>query len=135
MDRHKIINTIGEEYLTSNIEAGEFSYVKAAGSKEKLDKAVGRATAHYKLDIRFAFKDLVILVETKQNFVKADEAQLKEYLDCERAVFNSNKIICILANTNNNKIKVWKSAVDDAHLLKGETMLDSAAHYFDIFEV
>ena len=135
MDRHKIINTIGEEYLTSNIEAGEFSYVKAAGSKEKLDKAVGRAAAHYKLDIRFAFKDLVILVETKQNFVKADEAQLKEYLDCERAVFNSNKIICILANTNNNKIKVWKSAVDDAHLLKGETVLDSAAHYFDMFEV
>ncbi|MBR1417345.1 MAG: restriction endonuclease subunit S [Synergistaceae bacterium] len=56
-------------------------------------------------------------------------------MDCERAVFNSNKIICILANTNNNKIKVWKSAVDDAHLLKGETVLDSAAHYFDIFEV
>ncbi|MBQ8693686.1 MAG: N-6 DNA methylase, partial [Synergistaceae bacterium] len=135
MNRYEIIKIIGEEYLTSNIEAGEFSYVKAAGSKEKLDKAVGRAVAHYKLDIRFAFKDLVILVETKQNFVKADEAQLKEYLDCERAVFNSNKIICILANTNNNKIKVWKSAVDDAHLLKGETVLDSAAHYFDIFEV
>ena len=135
MDRHKIISTIGEEYLTSNIEAGEFSYVKAADGKENLDKAMGRTAAHYKLDIRFAFKDLVILVETKQNFVKADETQLKEYLDCELAVYNSRKVICILANTNNNKIKVWKSAVDDAHLLDGETVLDSITHYFDMFEV
>ena len=135
MDRHDIIEKIGRKYLTSNIEAGEYSYVKAAGSKEDLDKAVGHQVKHYKLDIRFEFKDLAVLVETKQNFVKADEEQLKEYLDCERAVNRSKKIICILANINDNKIKVWQSSMDDKNLLAGETVLDNAKHYYDLFNL
>lgn len=33
MTRHDMIELIGKEYLTSNIEAGEYSYVQEAGSK------------------------------------------------------------------------------------------------------
>lgn len=76
MDRTAIINKIGIDYHTANIENGEYSYVKAAGSKTKIEKLVGHTVEHYKLDIRFEKDDVVILVETKQNFTKKDEKQL-----------------------------------------------------------
>jgi len=38
MNRTAIINTIGIEYHTPNIEAGEYSYVLEAGSKVELEK-------------------------------------------------------------------------------------------------
>ena len=43
------------------------------------------------------------------------------------------KIICILANTKNDKIKVWKSAIDDEHFLPDETVLDTIEHYKSLF--
>lgn len=136
MDRVSMINRIGNEYHTSNIEGGEYSYVKAAGSKAKLEKALGHSLGeHFKLDIRFQKDDVVILVETKQNFVTADEAQLKEYLEEEVAINNTTKIICILANTNNDKIKIWQSVIDDDHLLKNETVLDTMDHYVALFQL
>ena len=124
MDRVSIVNKIGKEYNTTNIEGGEYSYVAAAGSKENLEKLLGRTYKHYKLDLRFQKDDVVVLIETKQNFKKSDEGQLKDYLDEEVAVHKTKKIICILANTNNDKIKVWNSVIDDEHLLKDETVLD-----------
>lgn len=135
MNRHEIIDRIGKQYLTSNIEAGEYSYVAAAGAKGKLEKLVGHSVSHFKLDIRFQYEDVVILVETKQRFVKADEKQLREYLEEERAVHNTKKCICILANTNNDKIKVWQAFVDDEHVLNEETVIDSAEHYAKYFIV
>lgn len=135
MDRTAIINTVGIEFHTPNIEAGEYSYVQAAGSKENLVKALGRTPEHYKLDIRFELEDVVLLVETKQNFTKKDEMQLAEYLCAERALHYGKKIIAMLANTNNNKIKVWKSFVDDAHVLRDETVLDRMEHYVGLFDV
>ncbi len=135
MDRVSIVNRIGKEYNTTNIEGGEYSYVAAAGSKEKLEKLLGRTYKHYKLDLRFQKDDVVVLIETKQNFKKSDEAQLKEYLEIEQAVYKNNKIICILANTNNDKIKVWNSVIDDEHLLKDETVLDSIEHYSSLFQL
>lgn len=134
MDRTAIINTIGISYHTPNIEAGEYSYVQEAGSKANLEKAMGRTVSHYKLDIRFESDDIVVLVETKQNFVKSDEEQLDEYLQEERALHYGKKIIAILANTNNNKIKVWKSFVDEKHVLKDETVLDTMEHYKKLFD-
>lgn len=133
MDRTKIINTIGIEYHTSNIEGGEYSYVQAAGSKENLIRALGRTPEHYKIDIRFELDDVVVLIETKQNFKKRDEKQLAEYLQEERALHYDKKIIAMLANTNDNKIKVWKSIVDDNHVLKEETVIDSMEHYTRLF--
>lgn len=40
MIRHEMIETIGKEFLTSNIEAGEYSYVQEAGSKAELESKV-----------------------------------------------------------------------------------------------
>lgn len=135
MDRVSMCNRIGNEYKTSNIEGGEYSYVQAAGSKEKLIQAIGYEPEHFKLDIRFEHNDVVVLIETKQNFTDADEAQLREYLIEERMLHYHKKIICILANTNNDKIKVWKSEMDDDHLLTNETVLDTMEHYVSLFEV
>lgn len=129
-----MIDRIGKEYLTTNIEAGEYSYVQEASSKEKLEKAVGHAVKHFKLDIRFENNSVAVLIETKQSFTKADEKQLAEYVEEERALHKGIKIIAILANTNNDKIKVWRYSVDDSHLLKEETVLDAMEHYVKLFD-
>lgn len=73
MDRTAMINTVGICFHTANIEGGEYSYVKEAGSREELEKKMSRPVSHYKLDIRFEKDDVVLLVETKQNFVDGDE--------------------------------------------------------------
>lgn len=134
VNRHEMIERIGKEYLTTNIEAGEYSYVQEASSKEKLEKAVGHAVKHFKLDIRFENNNVAVLIETKQSFTKSDEKQLAEYVEEERALHKGMKIIAVLANTNNDKIKVWRYSVDDAHLLKEETVLDAMEHYVKLFD-
>lgn len=134
MTRHDMIEHIGSGYMTSNIEDGEYSYIQEAGSRANLEKALGRSISHFKLDIRFEKGDVVVLVETKQLLKKSDEAQLNEYLQQERALHYNKKIIAILANTNNNEIKVWKSAVDDEHILTDETVLDKMEHYVGLFD-
>ena len=135
MLRHDMVDIVGKEFLTSNIEAGEYSYVQAAGGKSQLEAKVGHSISHFKLDIRFECEDVVVLIETKQNFVSSDEEQLREYLEEERAIHPGRRAICILANTNNDKIKVWKSFVDDEHLLKDESMLDRMEHYVKLFKI
>ena len=134
MDRVSMVNRIGQQFMTSNIEGGEYSYVQAAGSKDKLIQLLGYEPKHFKLDIRFENNGVVVLVETKQNYVKADEKQLREYLEEEKSLHPNSKIICILANTNDDKIRAWKSVVDDEHLLFEETVLDTMAHYEKLFE-
>ncbi|MBQ5933294.1 MAG: N-6 DNA methylase [Lachnospiraceae bacterium] len=133
MNRHYMIERIGVDYLTTNIEAGEYSYVKEAGSKAALEKAVGHPVNHFELDIRFENDDIVVLVETKHNFKDSDAKQLKEYLECERALHKGKKCIGILANTNNDKIRVYKSFIDVEHILPDETVLDRMAHYVKLF--
>lgn len=130
-----MINRIGAIYMTSNIESGEYSYVQEAGSREALEKALGKPFKHFKLDIRFEDADFVILVETKQDYIESDVDQLREYLEEEKALHPGKKIICILANINNDKLKVWKSFVDDAHLLPNETVFDTMEHYKSLFSV
>lgn len=135
MNRTQIVNIIGSQYLTANIEEDEYSYVKEAGSREALETAVGRSIKHFKLDRRFEDENFVILVETKQNMTDSDMEQLKEYLDEERALHKGKKVICILANTNNNKIRVFKNFVDAKHELKEETVLEPFEHYKELFDV
>lgn len=86
MTRHDMIERIGNTYMTSNIEGGEYSYIQEAGSRVNLENALGRSISHFKLDIRFEKDDIVVLVETKQLFKKSDEAQLNEYLQQEHAL-------------------------------------------------
>lgn len=138
MNRQKIVETIGAQYMTANIEEDEYSYAKVAGSKAKLEELVGHPVEHYKLDRRFEHNtdtgDFVILVETKQNFTDADIDQLKAYLELERALNKGRKVICILANTTaNDNIKVWKSEINDEHLLQYETVLESMEYYESLF--
>lgn len=135
MDRTVIINTIGVEYHTPNIEKGEYSYIKAAGSKKKLREELGRDFKHVNLDIRFQSKDVVILVETKTEFVAKDEAQLLEYYEEELVTNKTRNIICILANTNNDIIRVWKGRVNDKNILPNETIIQNMSHYVQLFDV
>lgn len=93
MTRHDMIERICNMYMTSNIEGGEYSYIQEAGSKANLEELLGHSISHYKLDIRFELDDVVILNETKQNFV------------------------------------------DDDHLLKDEVILDTMAHYANLFKI
>lgn len=134
MERVQIINTIGQEYVTSNIEGGEYSYVKAAGSKKKLISALGKAPEHFKLDIRFKSDEIVVLVETKQSFVESDSLQLKEYVEEEKALNPNNKIIAILANTSDDKFKIWKNEINEEHLLNEETAILKMDHYIKMFD-
>ena len=101
MQRFNIIKTISEAAFTSNIENGEFSYAQVLDRKLK---------GHFKLDIRFydAEANTAILVETKQHFVKKDKKQLFSYVELEQELSPNRKIIAILANTDDNLIKVWK---------------------------
>lgn len=135
MHRHNMVDTIGKEYVTSNIEAGEYSYVLEAGGKAQLEAKVGHSVSHFKLDIRFEKDDVVVLIETKQDFQENDKYQLLEYLEEEKALHPGKKVICILANTNNDKIKVWKSFIDDEHILPNETVLDKMDHYVKLFKI
>lgn len=134
MNRVDMTNRIGLEFLTTNIEGGEYSYVKEAGSKENLVRKLGYEPEHFKVDIRFEDDNYVVLVETKQNFMDRDVEQLKEYLKEERALHLGKKVICILANTNNDRVRVWKSFIDDEHELRDETVIDSMEHYKKLFD-
>lgn len=134
MDRTTIINTVGITYHTPNIEGGEYSYVQEAGTKEKLAELLKKPYSHYKLDIRFESGDVVLLVETKKKFTKKDEDQLSEYVNEERALHPGKKIIAMLANTGDDKIKVWKSYVEDDYCLTDETVLDKMEHYVKLFD-
>ena len=113
MKRSKIISTIGEKYLTSNIENEEFSYGKALNKigKNYIDYLTNDAKRLYKdLDIRFANDRLSILVETKQELNTSNLLdgliQLQNYVNFERELTN-NKIVAILASTNKEEIYVW----------------------------
>ena len=93
MDRVQMVNTIGKEFNTANIEGGEYSYVQAAGGKSQLEAKVGHRISHFKLDIRFECEVVAVLIETKQNFVDDDEKQLREYMEEERAIHLGKKVI------------------------------------------
>ena len=72
MNRHGIVDVIGPEYLTANIEEDEWSYAKDAGNLGKLTEALGGVKPHhYKLDRRFVDKDdtgtYTVIVETSRN--------------------------------------------------------------------
>lgn len=135
MNRHEMIERIGKEYFVYNIENGEYSYVQDAGSKSYLENSVGYSPSHFKLDLRFEKDDTTVLIETKQSFKEADKNQLIEYVKLEKALHRDKKIIAILANTSNDKIKVWKNYVDDDHFLPNETVLDKMEHYVNLFKI
>lgn len=135
MIRNEIINTIGRQYLTTNIENDEFSYQKAFTSAHK-DFASVKIGSFKDLDIRFVDKQarVAVLVETKQNFDTVYEKakqQLDAYMAYERAL-TGYAVIGILANTNDDRIRVWHGAVREDTFLKEQTALTSFSDYRNI---
>ncbi|MBO7054962.1 MAG: N-6 DNA methylase [Bacteroidales bacterium] len=126
MERIDIVDCVGRKYCTSNIEGGEFSY------KQVLENVTQK---HFKLDIRFydATAKVAVLIETKQKFAKKDEKQLFDYVSLEQRLSSMTKIIAMLANTNDNKIKVWKIANGDVEELD-DKKLKSFEEYVDYFK-
>ena len=135
MIRNEIINTIGRQFLVTNIENDEYSYKKAFTAQHKDFSKVKMGT--YKdLDIRFLDKQsrVAVLVETKQNFdqnyAKAKE-QLNAYMSYERAL-TGYSVIGILANTNDNRIRVWRDHIEEDTFLAELTAITSFADYRNI---
>ena len=139
MTRQEMVEIIGKEYLTVNVENDDWSFARDAGTKAALEKLLGHKADHIIVDRRFLHTtddgSFVILVETKQNFTEIDEKQLVTYLEEERVLHRGERIICILANTNNDRIKVWKSDVTKDSLLPSETVLKSMEYYEELFKV
>lgn len=134
MFRTDIISTVGRKYLTNNIENDEFSYPKAfsAASLTFVPIRNKSGRAYEKLDIRFVKDNVSVLIETKQNFAKSDEEQLSAYVEYEKAL-TGNKTVAILANTTNNKIKVWRGVVSDGDLMPKEVAIRSMDEYVDFY--
>lgn len=138
MNRLEIINTIGQEYLVSNIENGEFSFQKAlkAIGLDYKEYISNDALRNYKdIDLRFVDGNLTILIETKKILSKgsssADMQQLQHYVYFEKAL-TGNKVIAILAATENEKIRVWQDGSDqitDDHEDKNEIVIKHMSDY------
>lgn len=126
MERIKMIQTVGLDFLTSNIENGEFSYAQV------LNRSL---TGHFKLDIRFFDSDskTAVLIETKKRFNDDDKEQLFAYvsLECEYNV--ADNIVAILANTQNDKIQVWKIGKDADPELLSDKKLKTMDEYIEYF--
>ncbi len=121
-----MIEILGKQYLQTNIENGEFSYAQVLSNTP---------IGHYKLDIRFYDKEskVAVLIETKKRFTKKDYNQLFAYVELEKKLDSRTKIIAIIANTSDDKIKVWKFVGEDREELD-DRKLKTYPEYVDYFK-
>ena len=126
MKRLGIIEIVGKDFLTENIEGGEFSYIQALGKK---------VTGHFKVDLRFYSEEaqVAVLVETKTIYKAKDAKQLFRYVELEQELDNRTKIIAILANTENNMFKIWKIENDECSELD-DRKIKSMEEYIAYFK-
>ncbi len=126
MQRIEMIECVGRKYHSTNIENGEFSYAKALGENVQ---------GHKYLDIRFYDEQTktAVLIETKQKYKLVDKQQLFVYVALESRLTSAVKIIAILANTNDDKIKVWK-VVDGKETELEDKKLKTFEEYIDYFK-
>ena len=111
--------------MISNIENNEFSY------QQVIDRSLN---GHYKLDIRFfdEHSETAVLIETKRRFTNADKEQLFAYVALEQELNSETNIIAILANTDNDQIKVWKFSNNEA---SGLELADSRLKSFEEYKM
>ena len=136
--RADIISTIGRNYLVSNIENGEFSYVKALRSigKNIRDFQYNTdGTHHQNIDIRFENDRLVVLVECKNKFSRWDKSeiqrQLQEYVRYEKE-YTEKRMVAILAETEGDEVWTWYGGsviIDDQHRKLKERTIKSFEEY------
>lgn len=137
MKRIDIINTIGCEYHTSNIENDEFSYPRAFKEKnldfEPIPKKNSKGS-WYSLDIRFKMDGVSLLIETKKDADKSPtvKEQIATYVEYEKHL-TGNKIIAMVANTSDEHITVWKSEITDDKKLIKEDSLRTMPEYVAMF--
>ena len=142
MNRQQIIDTIGAEFLVSNVENDEYSYPKALKCVGKNYKKfiVGHPKKEHKFaDIRFESEKLVVLVETKDKFTKRNinegMGQLKQYLEYESHLMNPKKVVAILAATQTDDVRVWQDGsniIDEDHADYREKTIRSMEEYVNI---
>ncbi|MCL2087694.1 MAG: N-6 DNA methylase [Oscillospiraceae bacterium] len=142
MRRTDIITTVGSDFLTDNIENGEFSYEKALKEigKDYLSFLASDALRRYKnLDLRFANERVTVLIETKSKLVKGSAAkdiqQLQQYVTYEKQL-TDNRIVAILAATQTDEIRVWlddSGIIDEEHENKSERVIRPFTDYEDVF--
>lgn len=138
MERIDIIDTVGREYHTANIENGEFSYPKAFKEKnldfEPIHKKKGGGSWQF-LDIRFELDGVSLLIETKNDADKwpTVEEQIAAYVEYEKRL-TGNKIIAMVANTTDDRITVWKSEVEDDRKLDTEEAIRTMSEYVSMFD-
>lgn len=138
MIRTDIISTIGRNYLVSNIENGEFSYLKALRSIGKNIRDFQYNTAgthHQNIDIRFENDRLVVLVECKNKFSRWDKGeiqrQLQEYVRYEKE-YTEKRIVAILAETEGDEVWTWYGGsviIDEQHRKLQERIIKSFEEY------
>lgn len=138
MIRADIINVVGRNYLRTNIENGEFSYLKALRGigKDYKDYISEESRRNYKdIDLRFVDGNLTVLIETKSDLINSaseqDMEQLQQYVIYEKEL-TGNKVIAILASTSNDKIRVWQDGSDiisDKHEDKKERTIKPMSEY------
>lgn len=142
MTRQQIIDTIGAEFLVSNVENGEYSYPKALNETGKKYKKflVGHSNKTHKFaDIRFESEKLVVLVETKDKFTKKNVndgmGQLRQYLEYESHLRNPKKVVAILAATQTDDVRVWQDGsniIDEGHVDSAEKTIRPMEEYVNI---
>lgn len=138
MIRADIISTIGRNYLVSNIENGEFSYVKALrsiGKNIRYFQYNTDGTHHQNIDIRFENDRLVVLVECKNKFSRWDKSeiqrQLQEYVRYEKE-YTEKRMVAILAETEGDEVWTWYGGsviIDDQHRKLKERTIKSFEEY------
>ena len=138
MERIDIIDAVGREYHTANIENGEFSYPKAFKEKnldfEPIHKKKGGGSWQF-LDIRFELDGVSLLIETKNDADKwpTVEEQIAAYVEYEKRL-TGNKIIAMVANITDDRITVWKSEVEDDRKLDTEEAIRTMSEYVSMFD-
>lgn len=141
MKRVDIIQTIGREYLNSNVENDEFRYPKAfeaVGLNFSKVQVKGKDNRTFEtLDIRFVDTErkVAVLVETKKNFDidKDAEIQLDAYMLYEKELTDFS-IIGILANTQDDRIRVWRERVSNDNLLEDHLKIKSFVEYANLLK-
>lgn len=141
MNRIDIIKTIGEKYLETNQENGEFNYrteLKKVGIKIEDLRNSNKPRHHEKIDLRFESDRLVVLVETKTTLTNrskiANQQQLQEYVIYEKAL-NEKKIVALLVGINDGRVQTWHGEsviIDDNHVKEDQDEVLPMSEYEEI---
>lgn len=138
MKRTEMINKIGIDYLTSNVENEEYNYPKAYKSQQlPFDSisSVSQKRNYETVDLRFEHDGITVLIETKVDYRKnIDEykRQLAAYVEYEKKL-TGNKVIAMLANTGSDNVYTWRGAISDEDFLGESFDVKSMSEYVDLY--